>query len=583
MSRVLCRMLLYAGITSSDLISGGTLRYENGGGEDNELNLKNFHITADPGRGEFYYTLTADPGELYVTSLTMTSRRNGAGAPTNLKWWVSVDGGAFEVYGTEVTGVPTAEVQNSFVQSIEGATSVTFKFLLDNTAKNGNIHFNQFQVQGGVGDPAVLPPSILSFSADSTNVFSGEDVTLSWSTDDTEDTLTLNPGGIDVIGLITTNFTVTADTTYELIASNGNGSTTNSVLVTLITTPPVINSYTVSNTNVLSGTPVTLSWDIDDVTALDLNGIDVTGLSSTQVVVSADTTYTLTATNPNGSTNSAVAVTVAEIVDTIINIDLTPDATVGPAGYALAGVVGEVGQAWNAVTNEDAFASFVDANGGATTVGFDVTGTIPAEGGFGSTGGSAFFTSYLFLGNQTTETQSSFAISGLDDAKTYDLYFYATWAYIEAGTKFSIDGGATWKFADGVPNSSVAPFVEGSSYVKFSGIATDGSGGINGLWKTAIEGESTAHRGMFNALQIVEIGSADPVTDLVISGPVAGGTGMVLEWTGETGKPYGVETNSNLIIADWQTFVTGLLGDGGTITVTNTIGPDQTFYRVISE
>lgn len=575
--------IVAAGITSTDLISGGTLRYENGGGENNELNLKNFHITADPGRGEFYYTLTAAAGQLYVTSLTMTSRRNGNGAPDNLKWWVSIDGGDFEVYGTEVTGVPIAEVQNSFVQSITGVTSVTFKFLLDATTKNGNIHFNQFQVQGSVGDPAVLPPSILSFSSDSTNVFSGESVTLSWSTDDTEDTLSLNPGGIDVIGLTTTNFTVTADTTYELIASNGNGSTTNSVLVTLITTPPVINSYTVSSTNVLSGTPVTLSWDVDEVTALDLAGIDVTGLSSTQLVVSADTTYELIASNINGSSTGSVSVTIAEIVDTIINIDLTPNTTVGPVGNALPGVVGVQGQSWNAVTNEDAYASLADAKGDATSIGFDVTGTIPAIGGFGAAGG-AFFGTYLFLGNQTTETQSSFAISGLDDAKTYDLYFYATWAYIDAGTKFSVDGGATWKFADGVPSVQDAPFVEGSSYVKFSGIATDGSGGINGLWKTAIEGESTAHRGVFNALQIVEIGPADPVTDLVISGPVAGGVGMVLEWTGAPGKPYGVETNSNLIISDdWTVWITGQMGDGGTITVTNPIGPNQTFYRVISE
>ena len=75
---------------------------------------------------------------------------------------------------------------------------------------------------------------------------------------------------------------------------------------------------------------------------------------------------------------------------------------------------------------------------------------------------------------------------------------------------------------------------------------------------------------------------AGQVMDLMISGPVAGG--MVLTWTSEDAKPYGVETNSNLIIAgDWKTFMTGLLGDGGTLSVTNPVGPDQTFYRVISE
>ena len=92
-------------------------------------------------------------------------------------------------------------------------------------------------------------------------------------------------------------------------------------------------------------------------------------------------------------------------------------------------------------------------------------------------------------------------------------------------------------------------------------------------------------RASISGLIIEELGGsggpADPVEDLVIAGPVAGG--MVLTWTGADGKPYGVQTNSNLIIGDWQLFTTGMTGDGGTMTVTNPVGPNQTFYRVISE
>ncbi len=92
-------------------------------------------------------------------------------------------------------------------------------------------------------------------------------------------------------------------------------------------------------------------------------------------------------------------------------------------------------------------------------------------------------------------------------------------------------------------------------------------------------------RGSIAGIIIEEIsgggGPGGQVMDLVIAGPVVGG--MVLTWTGEDGKPYGVQTNSNLIIADWQSFMTGILGDGGTLSVTNPLGPDQTFYRVISE
>ncbi len=77
-------------------------------------------------------------------------------------------------------------------------------------------------------------------------------------------------------------------------------------------------------------------------------------------------------------------------------------------------------------------------------------------------------------------------------------------------------------------------------------------------------------------------GGGDPVAveDLSISGPVVGG--MVLSWTGESSWSYIVETNSNLVVGDWQPFTT-VPGKDGANTVTNTIGPDQTFYRVISE
>jgi len=117
------------GITSTDLLSGGSLKYENAGGVAGELNLKNFHITADPGRGEFYYTLTADAGKaINVNSLTMTSLRNGGGAPNYLEWFVSVDGAAFESYGDKVLGVSLVTEQNTFTESITEANSVTFKW-----------------------------------------------------------------------------------------------------------------------------------------------------------------------------------------------------------------------------------------------------------------------------------------------------------------------------------------------------------------------------------------------------------------------------------------------------------------------
>lgn len=70
---------------------------------------------------------------------------------------------------------------------------------------------------------------------------------------------------------------------------------------------------------------------------------------------------------------------------------------------------------------------------------------------------------------------------------------------------------------------------------------------------------------------------------LSIAGPISSGTEMEISWMGDAGSAYRVETNSNLITSGWDTFQSGITGMGGTITVTNAIGPDQTFYRIITE
>ncbi len=66
--------------------------------------------------------------------------------------------------------------------------------------------------------------------------------------------------------------------------------------------------------------------------------------------------------------------------------------------------------------------------------------------------------------------------------------------------------------------------------------------------------------------------------------PVSGGTEIEISWFGEPLLVYEVQTNSNLIISEgWQPFMINIDGEGETITVTNMIGPDQTFYRVITK
>lgn len=200
----------------------------------------------------------------------------------------------------------------------------------------------------------------------------------------------------------------------------------------------------------------------------------------------------------------------------IVNIDLTHNAATGPTGNDLAGVIGNQTSAkWNAVTSTALHSNLVDEDGNATTVSFDLGEDVPVS--WSGDNGSSFFFGYAYLGNQTVQTQNSFAIGGLDDSKTYNLYFYATWGYADTGSEFSLDGGSNWKLSDGVPSEWNAAFSEGDSYVKF-GNATSTGGTIDGLWRSYDTNSDNKHRGMFNAVQIEVIPEPGTLSLIAVAG-----------------------------------------------------------------
>ena len=97
-------------------------------------------------------------------------------------------------------------------------------------AFNGGNHVIASQIT--TIDASGVPPSISSFSASPTAVFSNQTVTLSWTTANADE-LTLLPDVGDVTGISSTNVTITGDVMYTLIASNAFKSVTNTVAVTM--------------------------------------------------------------------------------------------------------------------------------------------------------------------------------------------------------------------------------------------------------------------------------------------------------------------------------------------------------------
>ncbi len=274
-------------------------------------------------------TIQADAGYLLNldgATVSLLGSRNGGGAPDTFYITATTTGttDTSNQIGASTSLPLTGQANVYDIQATFSGTewngltgAVEIRFYGGGNSITGNIHFSDLSITGGsivaISDP---PPAIAFFSADPSSVFSNATFTLSWDTL-FDDTLTLNPGSIDVTGLSSTNLQITVDTAYELIAINTFGSATNDVLVTVITTDPVINSFATSSTNVLFGETVNLSWNVDNTVTLDLNGSDVTGLDSTHVIVTADTLYTLTATSPVGTDSTALTVTVNPIEPTI--------------------------------------------------------------------------------------------------------------------------------------------------------------------------------------------------------------------------------------------------------------------------
>ena len=167
-------------------------------------------------------------------------------------------------------------------------------------------------------DLTVADLGINSFTVDKSFIPQSEPITLSWSVNSNFTSVSLDQGIGDVTaqtdasgnGSIVLNPGPTQSLNYLLTSTRPTGTSVAAVSVE-VTDQPLIFSFTADSSLVTPGTTVTLDWDVANVTSLDLNGVDVTGLTSTTVTPSTTTTYILTATNANGTTSSNIQVRTA--------------------------------------------------------------------------------------------------------------------------------------------------------------------------------------------------------------------------------------------------------------------------------
>ena len=113
-------------------------------------------------------------------------------------------------------------------------------------------------------------PVLNDFSVSPLVIFLGESATLSWDVEDATGVSIDQGAGAVTPTTGTQVVTPTETTTYTLTATNGTGQTLGEATVTVIP-EPVINSFTATPATIFEGEEVTLNWDVDNFTSLEID------------------------------------------------------------------------------------------------------------------------------------------------------------------------------------------------------------------------------------------------------------------------------------------------------------------------
>ena len=321
---------------------------------------------------------------------------------------------------------------------------------------------------------------------------------------------------------------------------------------------------------------------------------------SDDLVQPYETTMTLVVTNPNG-------LQISVNFDERVGFPFDPGYLIGPLGSE-SSYWNESGDLGEPLASGTLASNLVDSSGIATTAGITYSAskvnTLGAQHSmewrlhFGflddeDTGLSitlndipyANYTVYGLVGGDPTGTSDPVADHG-DDPMT-------GWAQPMKSRDFQVNG--TWVYGGATPGPAADVYTAIHTSATLSGVvwAEIVPGSVTGMyWAVAASGPtltiqgqpgtSVLTRGALAGIIIQENVPADSVTNLVVN---SSADEVVLSWTGEAKKVYGVDTNINLILpGNWGRWKTGLINsEGGELSVTNIPSADETFYRVISE
>lgn len=163
-------------------------------------------------------------------------------------------------------------------------------------------------------------PKIDSLMAAPAAISAGATSTIGWTASNF-DTLTLDPGGVDVTALTETIVSPAASTTYILSAVKDDVTVMSEVTV-VVDELPEINLFSGNELLVAPGESTMLTWDVSGADAVTISPEPgaVSAVGNIVVSPAVTTIYTLTATNETGSVDASVEVLVDALEAAVIHL-----------------------------------------------------------------------------------------------------------------------------------------------------------------------------------------------------------------------------------------------------------------------
>jgi hypothetical protein len=248
---------------------------------------------------------TAAPAQVRILQFSANPASVQSGQVSTLTWVVE--------NATTVTITPGIGNVDAHSGSVSVTPTATTTYTLTATGSSGTVNASVTVVVGAV---TAGNPQIIRFEANPVSIAPGQSSVLSWTTSGASSVTISGVGSVTPNGSTSVSPTVT--TTYTLTATSPDGKSVTApvtVVVAAINVPQILTF--VANPPVIDiGQSSQLCWQVSGATSISIDpgvGSNLNANDCATVKPTSTTTYTLTATNAQGTLKANVTVSVGSV------------------------------------------------------------------------------------------------------------------------------------------------------------------------------------------------------------------------------------------------------------------------------